>query len=135
MQALRAVVHEHAIRAGARAQPMHRAVDARAQHAIGQACSGHLMRAAVALDAVLAVVAVCDQFDAGIAQQEGEPARSAVSQPPAVCDGPGRGRVAGVRRSDAGIGFLRQQAEPPANLEATKQAWPLTVAWFRKYVR
>jgi carboxymethylenebutenolidase len=31
-------------------------------------------------------------------------------------------------------GFLRAQ-EVPANLEATKQAWPLTVAWFRKYVR
>jgi carboxymethylenebutenolidase len=31
-------------------------------------------------------------------------------------------------------GFLRAQ-EVPANLEATKQAWPLTVGWFRKYVR
>ena len=35
----------------------------------------------------------------------------------------------------AGHGFLRQQDNPPANLEATKQAWPLTVGWFRKYVR
>ncbi len=34
----------------------------------------------------------------------------------------------------AGHGFLRQQ-DQPANLEATKQAWPLTVAWFRKYVK
>lgn len=31
-------------------------------------------------------------------------------------------------------GFLRAQ-DHPANLEATKQAWPLTVAWFRKYVK
>ena len=34
----------------------------------------------------------------------------------------------------AGHGFLRQQ-DQPANMEATKQAWPLTVGWFRKYVR
>jgi carboxymethylenebutenolidase len=35
----------------------------------------------------------------------------------------------------AGHGFLRQQdGNNDANLEATKQAWPLTVAWFRKYL-
>jgi carboxymethylenebutenolidase len=34
----------------------------------------------------------------------------------------------------AGHGFLRAQ-EQPANLEATKQAWPMTVAWFRKNLR
>jgi carboxymethylenebutenolidase len=34
----------------------------------------------------------------------------------------------------SGHGFLRAQ-EQPANLEATKQAWPMTVAWFRKYLR
>jgi carboxymethylenebutenolidase len=34
----------------------------------------------------------------------------------------------------AAHGFLRAQ-EQAANLEATKQAWPLTVGWFRKYVR
>lgn len=34
----------------------------------------------------------------------------------------------------AGHGFLRQQ-DQPANAEAAKQAWPETVAWFRKYLR
>jgi carboxymethylenebutenolidase len=35
----------------------------------------------------------------------------------------------------AGHGFLRQQSgQEGANLEATKRAWPLTVAWFRKYL-
>jgi|SRR5687768_14230853 len=35
----------------------------------------------------------------------------------------------------AGHGFLRQQETPPANLEATRRAWPLTVGWFRQYIR
>ena len=36
----------------------------------------------------------------------------------------------------AGHGFLRQQSgQNGANLEATKQAWPATVAWFRRYLR
>lgn len=35
----------------------------------------------------------------------------------------------------AGHGFLRQQdGRDGANLAATKQAWPLTVAWFRKHL-
>lgn len=34
----------------------------------------------------------------------------------------------------AGHGFLRAQ-DQPANLEATKQAWPATVAWFRTHLR
>ncbi len=33
----------------------------------------------------------------------------------------------------AGHGFLRQQ-DQPANSEAAKQAWPETIAWFRKYL-
>lgn len=36
----------------------------------------------------------------------------------------------------AGHGFLRQQdGQGGANLAATKQAWPLAVAWFRKYLQ
>jgi dienelactone hydrolase len=41
----------------------------------------------------------------------------------------------------AGHGFLRAQDLPqgnnagnPANLTATQQAWPLTIAFFRKYL-
>lgn len=34
----------------------------------------------------------------------------------------------------AGHGFLRAQ-DQPANAEAAKQAWPETVAWFRKYLK
>ena len=35
----------------------------------------------------------------------------------------------------AGHGFLRQQTgREGANMEATRQAWPLTVAWFRRYL-
>ena len=35
----------------------------------------------------------------------------------------------------AGHGFLRQQdGRDGANLEAAKQAWPATVAWFRRYL-
>lgn len=34
----------------------------------------------------------------------------------------------------AGHGFLRQQ-DNPANAEASKQAWPETVAWFKKYLK
>jgi carboxymethylenebutenolidase len=34
----------------------------------------------------------------------------------------------------AGHGFLRAQ-DQPANLEASKLAWPETVAWFRRYLR
>ena len=34
----------------------------------------------------------------------------------------------------AGHGFLRAQ-DQAANLEATKQAWPATVAWFRTNLR
>jgi carboxymethylenebutenolidase len=34
----------------------------------------------------------------------------------------------------AGHGFLRAQ-DQPANAEAAKQAWPETVAWFRRYLR
>jgi carboxymethylenebutenolidase len=35
----------------------------------------------------------------------------------------------------AGHGFLRQQkGEDDANLNATKQAWPATIAWFRRYL-
>jgi carboxymethylenebutenolidase len=35
----------------------------------------------------------------------------------------------------AGHGFLRQQdAQSGANLEATRQAWPATLAWFRRYL-
>jgi carboxymethylenebutenolidase len=34
----------------------------------------------------------------------------------------------------AGHGFLRAQ-EQPANAEAAKQAWPETVAWFRRHLR
>jgi carboxymethylenebutenolidase len=33
----------------------------------------------------------------------------------------------------AGHGFLRQQ-DNGANAEASRQAWPETVAWFRKYL-
>ncbi len=33
----------------------------------------------------------------------------------------------------AGHGFLRAQ-DQPANLEATRRAWPETVAWFRRYL-
>jgi len=36
----------------------------------------------------------------------------------------------------AGHGFLRQQdGQNGANLQATKEAWPMTVAWFRKYLK
>jgi dienelactone hydrolase len=35
----------------------------------------------------------------------------------------------------AGHGFLRQQdGQNGANLAASRQAWPLTVAWFRRYL-
>jgi carboxymethylenebutenolidase len=35
----------------------------------------------------------------------------------------------------AGHGFLRQQdAQSGANLEATRRAWPATLAWFRRYL-
>ncbi|HVE79382.1 MAG TPA: dienelactone hydrolase family protein [Gemmatimonadaceae bacterium] len=35
----------------------------------------------------------------------------------------------------AGHGFLRQQAgQNGANMTATREAWPLTVAWFRRYL-
>jgi carboxymethylenebutenolidase len=34
----------------------------------------------------------------------------------------------------AGHGFLRAQ-EQPANLAAARQAWPETIAWFRRYLR
>jgi carboxymethylenebutenolidase len=33
----------------------------------------------------------------------------------------------------AGHGFLRQQADS-ANLAATRQAWPLTIGWFRRHL-
>lgn len=33
----------------------------------------------------------------------------------------------------AGHGFLRQQ-DAAANLEATRRAWPVTLAWFRRYL-
>lgn len=37
--------------------------------------------------------------------------------------------------SGAGHGFLRQQdAASGANLEATRRAWPATLAWFRRYL-
>jgi len=32
----------------------------------------------------------------------------------------------------AGHGFLRQQEGSPANLDATKKAWPKTIAFFRE---
>jgi dienelactone hydrolase len=36
----------------------------------------------------------------------------------------------------AGHGFLRaQDGRDGANLEATKRAWPRTVAWFRQHLR
>lgn len=36
----------------------------------------------------------------------------------------------------AGHGFLRQQdGQEGANLAATKEAWPLTIRWFRKYLQ
>ena len=36
----------------------------------------------------------------------------------------------------AGHGFLRQQeGQNGANMQATKEAWPMTVAWFRKYLK
>lgn len=40
----------------------------------------------------------------------------------------------------AAHGFLRAQTQPDgsimqANLEATRQAWPATIAWFRKYLK
>ena len=35
--------------------------------------------------------------------------------------------------SGAGHGFLRQQDAAP-NLEATRRAWPATLAWFRRYL-
>jgi carboxymethylenebutenolidase len=35
----------------------------------------------------------------------------------------------------AGHGFLRQQSgQNGANLTATQQAWPATIAWFRRYL-
>ena len=35
----------------------------------------------------------------------------------------------------AGHGFLRQQdGQAGANLAATKEAWPRTLAWFRQYL-
>jgi carboxymethylenebutenolidase len=34
----------------------------------------------------------------------------------------------------AAHGFLRQQATPAANLEATKKAWPMTIAFFKKHL-
>jgi carboxymethylenebutenolidase len=35
----------------------------------------------------------------------------------------------------AGHGFLRAQDAPSgANLEATRRAWPATLAWFRQYL-
>jgi carboxymethylenebutenolidase len=39
------------------------------------------------------------------------------------------------RFEGAGHGFLRQQSgQDGANMRATREAWPLTVAWFRKYL-
>ncbi len=36
---------------------------------------------------------------------------------------------------DAGHGFLRQQSgRDGANMAASRQAWPLTIAWFRRYL-
>lgn len=34
----------------------------------------------------------------------------------------------------AGHGFLRAQDQRPANLEATRRAWPETIRWFRQYL-
>jgi dipeptidyl aminopeptidase/acylaminoacyl peptidase len=35
----------------------------------------------------------------------------------------------------AGHGFLRQQSgQDGANMKATREAWPLTVGWFRKHL-
>jgi dienelactone hydrolase len=35
----------------------------------------------------------------------------------------------------AAHGFLRQQSgQAGANLTATQQAWPATIAWFRRYL-
>lgn len=34
----------------------------------------------------------------------------------------------------AGHGFLRAQGGSPANLEASRQAWPRTIAWFRQHL-
>jgi carboxymethylenebutenolidase len=40
------------------------------------------------------------------------------------------------RFTGAGHGFLRNQAgQEGANLRASEQAWPMTVGWFRKYLR
>jgi carboxymethylenebutenolidase len=36
--------------------------------------------------------------------------------------------------AEAGHGFLRQQEQPAANLEATRRAWPETLAWFRRHL-
>jgi carboxymethylenebutenolidase len=35
---------------------------------------------------------------------------------------------------DAGHGFLRAQESSEANLSASRQAWPLTISFFRKYL-
>ena len=35
----------------------------------------------------------------------------------------------------AGHGFLRQQAQPDANMKATEQAWPLTIELLQTYTK
>jgi carboxymethylenebutenolidase len=35
----------------------------------------------------------------------------------------------------AGHGFLRQQAQREANLKAAQQAWPETIAFFKKHLK
>lgn len=66
----------------------------------------------------------------------GNDARVGATIPPADSALKALGRTyAPVIYPGAGHGFLRQQAgQNGANMEATRAAWPATIAWFRKYL-
>jgi carboxymethylenebutenolidase len=66
----------------------------------------------------------------------GNDARVDATIPPADSAMKGLGKTYTVHIFDgAGHGFLRQQTgQNGANLRAAQQAWPATIAWFRKYL-
>jgi carboxymethylenebutenolidase len=66
----------------------------------------------------------------------GDDARVGATIPPADSAMRAMGKTFDVHSfAGAGHGFLRQQdGKAGANLAATKQAWPLTVNFFRKYL-
>ena len=86
-------MHGHAVRVLVDLEAAATAIDANAQHAVGQACAGDGGIGALVLDPVMSAVAVRDQRQARTPVHEREVPLAGMAKAPAIGDRPGGMRI------------------------------------------